>query len=102
MSAAFIHDTGPLTETTAQGVVAVISEVVGKPIASINPTHSLIGELTADSLDTAELVIALEDEFDIIIPDEEWERVVTVQDAIDVVNRYVIRAAGPKRHGVPA
>jgi len=95
-------ETEPLTETTADGVRAVIAEQLGVPLANVKPEAKLIEDLATDSLDTVELVIALEDEFNIEIADEDWELMTTVQDAIDLVNRYVIRAVTPKRHGVPA
>ena len=47
---------------------------------------SFIEDLGADSLDTVELVMALEEEFDIEIPDEEAEKIAKVQDAIDYIN----------------
>ncbi len=51
----------------------------------INNSSSFIDDLSADSLDTVELVMALEEEFDCEIPDEEAEKITTVQQAIDYV-----------------
>lgn len=51
----------------------------------VKPEASFIEDLGADSLDTVELVMALEEEFDIEIPDEEAEKITTVQSAIDYV-----------------
>ena len=49
---------------------------------------SFIDDLGADSLDTVELVMALEEEFDIEIPDEEAEKIAKVQDAIDYIKNH--------------
>ena len=49
---------------------------------------SFIDDLGADSLDTVELVMALEEEFDIEIPDEDAEKIATVQHAIDYINNH--------------
>lgn len=51
----------------------------------VNNSSSFIDDLSADSLDTVELVMALEEEFDCEIPDEEAEKITTVQQAIDYV-----------------
>lgn len=51
----------------------------------VKPEASFVEDLGADSLDTVELVMALEEEFDIEIPDEEAEKITTVQSAIDYV-----------------
>ena len=52
----------------------------------VTPEASFANDLGADSLDTVELVMALEEEFDIEIPDEEAEKISTVQNAIDYIN----------------
>jgi len=49
-------------------------------------TSSFVDDLGADSLDTVELVMALEEEFDLEIADEEAEKIATVQDAVDYIN----------------
>ncbi|MFC6276141.1 acyl carrier protein [Psittacicella hinzii] len=54
----------------------------------ITPEASFTEDLGADSLDTVELVIALEEEFDISIPDEEAEKITTVQSAIDYITAH--------------
>ncbi|MEA2114404.1 MAG: acyl carrier protein [Thermodesulfobacteriota bacterium] len=48
---------------------------------------SFVDDLGADSLDLVELIMAMEEEFDVEIPDEEAEKIATVQDAIDFVNK---------------
>ena len=52
----------------------------------VTPTASFLDDLGADSLDTVELVMALEEEFEIEIPDEEAEKITTVQQAVDFIN----------------
>jgi acyl carrier protein len=56
-------------------------------------TASFVDDLGADSLDTVELVMALEDEFEIEIPDEDAEKITTVQQAIDYIENHVKDAA---------
>ncbi|MBD2345240.1 acyl carrier protein [Anabaena subtropica] len=57
------------------------------------PQASFANDLQADSLDTVELVMALEEEFDIEIPDEAAEKITTVQDAVDYINNQVAASA---------
>ncbi|MDH2998013.1 acyl carrier protein [Pasteurellaceae bacterium LFhippo2] len=66
-------------------VKKIIVDQLGAKIEDVKPEASFIEDLGADSLDTVELVMALEEEFDIEIPDEEAEKITTVQSAIDYV-----------------
>ena len=64
----------------------IVSEQLGTEEASLKNESSFINDLGADSLDTVELVMALEEEFNTEIPDEEAEKITTVQQAIDYIN----------------
>ena len=66
-------------------VKKIIVEQLGVKEDDVKPEASFVEDLGADSLDTVELVMALEEEFDIEIPDEEAEKITTVQSAIDYV-----------------
>ena len=66
-------------------VKKIISEQLGVPEADVKPEASFVNDLGADSLDTVELVMALEEEFSVEIPDEDAEKIATVQNAIDYI-----------------
>ncbi|ANF62053.1 acyl carrier protein [[Haemophilus] ducreyi] len=66
-------------------VKKIIVDQLGVKAEDVKPEASFIEDLGADSLDTVELVMALEEEFDIEVPDEEAEKITTVQSAIDYV-----------------
>jgi len=68
-------------------VKSIVAEQLGIGVDEINNESSFIDDLGADSLDTVELVMALEEEFDIEISDEEAENISTVQTAIDYINK---------------
>lgn len=71
-------------ETRVKGIVA---EQLGTDAKDIKNGDSFVEDLNADSLDTVELVMALEEEFGTEIPDEEAEKITTVQLAIDYVTK---------------
>ncbi len=73
-------------------VIDIISEQMGVDKADVSRETSFINDLNADSLDTVELVMEFEDEFDMSIPDEEAEKIQTVGAAID----YIIKVAQSK------
>ena len=73
-------------------VIDIISEQMGADKAEIVRETSFINDLNADSLDTVELVMEFEDEFDMSIPDEEAEKIQTVGAAID----YIVSVAHSK------
>jgi len=67
-------------------VKKIVVEQLGVKEDEVNGTASFVDDLGADSLDTVELVMALEEEFDCEIPDDEAEKITTVQQAVDYVN----------------
>ncbi|MGF1499956.1 MAG: acyl carrier protein [Elainellaceae cyanobacterium] len=69
-----------------QKVKKIVCEQLGVDEAEVKPEASFANDLGADSLDTVELVMALEEEFDIEIPDEAAENIATVQAAVDYIN----------------
>jgi acyl carrier protein len=72
-----------------QRVKDIIVEQLGVEEDEVSPEASFIDDLGADSLDTVELVMAFEEEFNIEIPDEDAEGISTVQDAIDYIKANV-------------
>ncbi len=69
-----------------QRVKKIVTEQLGANEADVKNSSSFVDDLGADSLDPVELVMALEEEFDCEIPDEEAEKITTVQLAIDYIN----------------
>ncbi len=70
-------------------VKKIIAEQLGVEDDEVNPESHFVEDLGADSLDTVELVMALEEEFGIEIPDEDAEKIATVQNAIDYISERV-------------
>lgn len=66
----------------------IVAEQLGVDEAQVTNESSFMDDLGADSLDTVELVMALEEEFDIEISDENAEKIQTVQDAIDYITEH--------------
>src|SRR5438552_12975201 len=79
-------------ENVEQRVKKIVAEQLGVNEAEIKNGSSFVDDLGADSLDTVELVMALEEEFETEIPDEEAEKITTVQQAIDYVNAHAKKA----------
>ena len=69
-------------------VKKIIAEQLSVSEEQITPEASFVEDLGADSLDTVELVMALEEEFEIDIPDEEAEKIVNVKDAVDYIKSH--------------
>jgi acyl carrier protein len=68
-------------------VIGIVSEQLGVPKEEVARTSSFVDDLKADSLDVVELVMEFEDEFEITIPDDDYEKIRTVGDAIDYIDR---------------
>ena len=77
------------TEEVFEKVKAVIVEQLGVAETSVEMESSFIDDLGADSLDIVELVMALEEEFDMEIPDSDAEKVVTVGDVVEYIKENV-------------
>jgi acyl carrier protein len=75
--------------TIEERVVEIVAEQMGVDKAQITRETSFVNDLGADSLDTVELVMEFEDEFDISIPDEDAEKIQTVGQAIDYVDAHL-------------
>ena len=69
-------------------VKKIVAEQLGANEADVKTESSFVDDLGADSLDTVELVMALEEEFECEIPDEEAEKITNVQQAIDYVSAH--------------
>ena len=77
------------SEEIFERVKAIIVEQLGVTDTSVTMEASFIDDLGADSLDIVELVMAIEEEFDIEIPDSDAEKVVTVGDVVDYIKENV-------------
>ena len=78
----------PAIEEIPDKVISIVSEQMGVDKKEISLDTSFVNDLNADSLDTVELVMEFEDEFETTIPDEEAEKIQTVGAAID----YIVKA----------
>ncbi len=74
--------------TIEDRVKKIVAEQLGVKEEEVTENASFVDDLGADSLDTVELVMALEEEFDTEIPDEEAEKITTVQQAVDYVKAH--------------
>lgn len=70
-------------------VMQIVSEQMSVDKGEISQATSFVNDLNADSLDTVELVMELEDEFDLTIPDEEAEKLKTVGEAINYIKKHL-------------
>jgi acyl carrier protein len=82
----YLYKDQPLMSTVEQQVKAIVAEQLGVKQEQVTDDASFVDDLGADSLDTVELVMALEEEFEIEIPDEDAEKITTVHQAIDYIN----------------
>ena len=69
-------------------IAALIADQLGIDVETIKPESRLIEDLKADSLDVVEMIMSMEDECDIQIPDEDLVTLKTIQDAVDYVNAH--------------
>ena len=74
--------------TNMERVTKLVCEQLGVKEEEVTPEASFVEDLGADSLDTVELVMALEEEFETEIPDEEAEKITTVKEAIDYIEAH--------------
>ena len=73
--------------STEDKVIEIVSEQLGVPAGDISRTSRFVEDLKADSLDVVELVMEFEDEFSITIPDDDYEKILTVGDAADYIDK---------------
>ena len=76
-----------------ENVKKIVADQLGVEDEKIKPTANFANDLGADSLDTVELVMALEEAFDIEIPDEAAEKITTVQEAVDYIKEKLAASA---------
>jgi len=72
-----------------QRVKEIVVEQLGVDPEQVSAEAAFVEDLGADSLDTVELVMALEEEFDLEIPDEDAEKIVTVGDAVEYIEKHI-------------
>lgn len=70
-------------------VKSIICEQLDVSEEDVVPSASFVDDLGADSLDQVELIMAMEEEFDVSIPDEDAEKIVTVKDAVDYITKAI-------------
>ena len=75
--------------TNQERLTEIIAKQLGVDEDNVTPDASFMEDLGADSLDTVELVMALEEEFDLEIPDSDAEKITTVQDALNYLDEHV-------------
>jgi acyl carrier protein len=86
---ALTYREGDTMENIEARVKKIVAEQLGVNESEIKNESSFVDDLGADSLDTVELVMALEEEFECEIPDEEAEKIATVQQAIDYIKSHM-------------
>lgn len=74
-------------------VTKIVIEQLGVEPEQVTPTASFVEDLGADSLDTVEMVMAFETEFNLEIPDEDTERITNVKEAVDYIERRTMETA---------
>lgn len=79
----------PTAVEIEEKVIQIVSDQLSADKNEITPATSFVNDLNADSLDTVELVMELEDEFDLTIPDEEAEKLKTVGEAVEYIRKHL-------------
>ncbi len=77
---------------TLDRVITVVADKLDVPSEDVKIESRFVDDLNADSLDQVELIMALEDEYDITIPDEDAQQMVTVQDAVSYIDKHLASA----------
>ena len=73
---------------TVDRVIAVVSDKLDVPADQISADSRFVDDLNADSLDQVELIMALEDEYDLTIPDEDAQKILTITDAVNYIEEH--------------
>ena len=73
---------------TVDRVIAVVSDKLDVPADEISAESRFVDDLNADSLDQVELIMALEDEYDLTIPDEDAQKILTITDAVNYIEEH--------------
>ena len=89
----------PDLEALSERVKKLISESLGVPLPEVTDSAAFVDDLGADSLDIVEMVMAIEKEFGIEVPDENAEKIETVQDAIDYISSATNHPSAASKHG---
>ncbi len=87
-----LRDIKPMS-TVEERVKKIVAEQLGVKDEEVTSDASFVDDLGADSLDTVELVMALEEEFEIDIPDEEAEKIVTFEDVLNYIKTHTNQQA---------
>lgn len=82
-----------MAATVVDRVKRIVVEQLGVKEEDVTPESSFVNDLGADSLDTVELVMALEEEFGVEIQDEEAEKITTIQQAVDFIDKQKEKVA---------
>ncbi len=77
---------------TLDRVITVVVDKLDVPSEDVKIGSRFVDDLNADSLDQVELIMALEDEYDITIPDEDAQQIFTVQDAVSYIDKHLASA----------
>src|SRR3982750_1878253 len=91
-----------MAENIEQKVKDIIVEQLGVDAGEVKPEASFVNDLGADSLDTVELVMALEESFDMEIPDEEAEKIQTVNQAVESIKNHKKKTSAIEQTAPPA